>query len=212
MAEATLNPDDHERIAAAIRAAEAETAGEIYCVVARRSDGYFFASAFAATVCILIIGIAAAYLLQYWWIGISLPHFLIVQLLAIAAASALLWWWPPLRIWLVPRGLLYRAAHANALRQFYGRNIHLTSARTGVLIFVSLAERYAAVIADAGIDARVDQARWDGIVRDLISHARENRLADGFVSAIAIAGDLLAEHFPASAQDVNELDDHLVEI
>ncbi|WP_378947048.1 TPM domain-containing protein [Mesorhizobium sp. ANAO-SY3R2] len=212
MAEATLNPGDHERIAAAIRAAEAETAGEIYCVVARRSEGYFFASAFAATLGILVVGVAAAYLLQYWWIDISLPHFLIVQLLAVAAVCALLWWWPPLRIWLVPRRLLYRAAHANALRQFYARNVHLTAARTGVLVFVSLAERYAAVIADASIDAKVDQAKWDGVVRDLIGHARENRLADGFVAAIATVGGLLAEHFPVSAKDVNELDDHLVEI
>lgn len=212
MAEATLRPGDHERIADAIRAAEAETAGEIYCVVARRSDGYFFPSAFAATLCILIIGVAAAFVLQYLWVGVRLPQFLIVQLLAVAAACALLRWSPALRIRLVPRGLLYRAAHANALRQFYGRNVHLTSARTGVLVFVSLAERYATVIADAGIDARVDQARWDGVVRDLIGHAREDRLADGFVSAIATVGSLLAEHFPASAEDVNELDDHLVEI
>lgn len=212
MAETTLNRGDHERITAAIRAAEAETAGEIYCVVARRSDGYFFASAFAATLCILVVGVAAALVLQYLWIDIRLPHFLIVQLLAVAAACALLWWWPPLRIRLVPRGLLYRTAHANALRQFYSRNVHLTSARTGVLIFVSLDERYAAVIADAGIDAKVDQTRWDGVVRDLIGKARDNRLADGFVAAIATVGALLAEHFPASAQDVNELDDHLVEI
>lgn len=212
MVAASLNPGDRERIAAAIRVAEAETAGEIYCVVAHRSDGYFFASAFAATLCILIVGIVAAYLLQYWWIDISLPHFLIVQLLAAAAASALLWYWPALRIWLVPRGLLYRAAHANALRQFYGRNVHLTTGRTGVLIFVSLAERYAAVIADAGIDAKVEQASWNGVVRDLIERARQNRLADGFVSAIATVGGLLSEHFPVSANDVNELDDHLVEI
>lgn len=212
MAKTNLDQDDRERIAAAIRAAEAETAGEIYCVVAQRSDGYFFASTFAATLCSLIIGIAAAYLLQYWWIDISLPHFLIVQLLAVAAACALLWYWPALRIWLVPRGLLYRAAHANALRQFFGRNVHMTTGRTGVLIFVSLAERYAAVIADVGIDAKVDQASWNGIVRDLIEQARENRLADGFVSAITTVGGLLSEHFPVSADDVNELDDHLVEI
>lgn len=212
MSEPTLNPDDHERIAAAIRAAEAETSGEIYCVVARRSDGYFFPAAFATTLGIVLVSLAAAFALEHWWIAVRLSHFVVVQLLAIAAACALLWWLPGLRLWLVPRGLAYRAAHANALRQFYARNVHLTTARTGVLVFVSLAERYAAVIADAGIDARVDQEKWDGVVRDLIDHARRDRLADGFVGAISSVGTLLSQHFPVTTDDVNELDDHLVEI
>jgi putative membrane protein len=212
MAQITLNAGDHERIATAIRTAEAETSGEIYCVVAHRSDGYFFAAAFAVITGILLVSLAAAFALEYWWVAVRLPHFVIVQLLAVAAACALLWWMPGLRIWLVPRNLLYRAAHANALRQFYARNVHLTTARTGVLIFVSLAERYAEVVADAGINAKVPQDGWDGIVADLIDHASENRLADGFVAAIATVGALLSQHFPVTAHDANELDDHLVEI
>lgn len=212
MTQATLTPSDHQRIATAIRAAEAETSGEIYCVVAHRSDGYFFAAAFAVITSILLVSLAAAFALEHWWVAVRLPHFVIVQLLAAAAACALLWWLPGLRIRLVPRGLLYRAAHANALRQFYARNVHLTSARTGVLIFVSLAERYAEVVADAGIHAKVPQDAWDGIVRDLTAEARANRLADGFVQAIATVGTLLARHFPVSSGDANELDDHLVEI
>lgn len=212
MTQATLSPSEHQRISAAIRAAEAETAGEVYCVVARRSDGYFFPAAFAVTAGIVLVSLAAAFVIEYRWLTVRLPHFVIVQLLAIAAACAVLWWVPALRIWLVPRRLLYRAAHANALRQFLARNVHLTTARTGVLIFVSLAERYAAVVADAGINAKVEQEKWDGVVRDLIEQARQDRLADGFVSAIATVGTLLSKHFPVSANDINELDDHLVEI
>lgn len=208
----TLNPGDHDRIAAAIRSAESQTAGEIYCVVARRSDGYFFPAAFSVTLGILIVSLAAAAALEYWWIAVRLPHFVIVQALAAAAACALIWLFPGLRLWLVPRSLLWRSAHANALRQFYARNIHLTSARTGVLVFVSIAERYAAVIADAGINAKVEQGQWDGIVAELIGHARDDRLADGFVAAIVNVGTLLARHFPVQQGDANELDDHLVEI
>jgi putative membrane protein len=53
---------------------------------------------------------------------------------------------------------------------------------------------------------------WDSIVAGLLDDARNGRLADGFVAAVAAVGALLAEHFPVGAQDVNELDDHLVEI
>ena len=52
----------------------------------------------------------------------------------------------------------------------------------------------------------------DGVVRDLTAHAGDDRLADGFIKAIEQAGAVLAEHFPVTSGDSNELDDHLVEI
>ncbi|TIS50709.1 MAG: TPM domain-containing protein, partial [Mesorhizobium sp.] len=113
---------------------------------------------------------------------------------------------------LVPRRLRYQAAHANAMKQFLARNVHRTSARTGVLIFVSIAEHYAEVVADSGINAKVGQHVWDGVVRELTRHAGDDRLADGFVNAIESVGAVLAEHFPITEGDTNELDDHLVEI
>ena len=207
-----ISPEEHARIAAAIRAAEEHTDGEIYCVVARASDGYFFPAAFMAVLGMLIASLAVAYALEAWWLSIRLPHLVAAQLLALASVLVLLRLLPGLRIHLVPRRLRYRAAHANAVRQFLARNVHLTAARTGVLIFVSLAERYAEVVADSGIDSRVGQHVWDGVVRELTADAGRDRLAEGFVKAVGAVGAVLAEHFPPSPGDVNELDDHLVEI
>jgi putative membrane protein len=98
------------------------------------------------------------------------------------------------------------------MKQFLSRNIHLTTARTGVMLFVSLAERYAEIIADSGINSRVSQDTWDGVVTALIAHAKQGRVADGFVEAVGTVGALLAQHFPVGAGDANELDDHVVEI
>ena len=137
---------------------------------------------------------------------------MVAQLIAIACALLVLGFFPALRIHLVPLRQRYRHAHDNATKQFLSRNIHLTSARTGVLLFVSLAERYAEVVADAGINGRVPQETWDGVVAGLIAHARRGAVADGFVEAIGTVGALLAEHFPVTAGDLNELDDHVVEI
>jgi putative membrane protein len=212
MATRSITTEEHARVTAAIRAAEAKTDGEIYCVVARASDGYFFPAAFTALIAMLIASLAVAWGLEHWWISIRLPHFVLAQMLAGASMLALLWLVPALRIHLVPRRLRYQAAHANALRQFLARNVHVTAARTGVLIFVTLAARYAVVLADSGIDARVGQHVWDGVVRDLTGHAARDRLADGFVQAVEAVGTVLAEHFPVTPGDVNELDDHLVEI
>ncbi|TWI26888.1 TPM domain-containing protein [Mesorhizobium tianshanense] len=212
MATRPISPEDHDRIAEAIRVAESRTDGEIYCVVAHASDGYFFPAAFMATLAMFFVSLAVAYGLEAWWLSIRVPHFVIAQLLALVSVLVLLWAVPGLRIHLVPRRLRYRAAHANAIKQFLARNVHRTTARTGVLVFVSIAERYAEVVADSGIDAQVGQDVWDGVVRDLTAHAGDDRLADGFVKAIETTGAVLAEHFPVSSNDSNELDDHLVEI
>ncbi|RVD42683.1 TPM domain-containing protein, partial [Mesorhizobium sp. M8A.F.Ca.ET.023.02.2.1] len=103
MATRPISPQDHERIAAAIRAAEAQTDGEIYCVVAHASDGYFAPAALMATLGMLIVSLAVAYGLEAWWLTIRLPHFVIAELLALACVLALLWTLPGLRIHMVPR-------------------------------------------------------------------------------------------------------------
>ncbi len=208
----TLDDHDHQRIAEAIRSAEAQTSGEIYCVVARASDSYFYPAAFFVTAGIVVIGIAVTMLLEWWWISIRLPVFWAAVVLAFAAVWLVLLLLPGLRIHFVPKRLRYQRAHDNALKQFLARNVHITNQRTGVLIFVSLAERYAEVVADSGINAKVDQSTWNGIVADLVGHARQDRLADGFMVAIAAVGTLLSLHFPRREDDANELDDHLVEI
>jgi putative membrane protein len=207
-----MTPQDHARVTEAIRTAEQGTSGEIYCVVARSSDSYFFPAAFALMLATLIASLVAAFALEYWWLTLRAPLFVAAQILALACALVLLWLFPPLRLFLVPRQLLYRRAHENALKQFLSRNVHITTARTGVLIFVSLAERYAEIVADSAINSRVGQPVWDGVVGRLVADAREGRLADGFVAAVGTVGQLLGEHFPVASGDVNELDDHLVEI
>jgi putative membrane protein len=161
---------------------------------------------------VLAASLVVALVLDRWWVAMPVHHFAGAQILAIAAGLALLWAVPALRLAFVPPRHRFRRAHENALKQFMARNIHVTSARTGVLLFVSLAERYAEVVADSGINARVDQETWNATVAGLVDHARRDRLADGFIAAIATVGAILTEHFPVAEIERNELDDHLVEI
>ena len=207
-----LSPRDRERVAAAIRAAEAGTSGEIVCVLARASDSYFYPAAFMLTIGMLAASLGAALLLHALWISLPAWQFVAAQALALALAIGIIAAWPALRIHLVPRGLRYRRAHRNAVNQFLATNIHMTAERTGVLIFLSLAERYAEVVADAGINARVPQERWNEMVAALVAQAAAGRLAEGFEQAVATAGALLAADFPKRPGDANELDDGLVEI
>lgn len=207
-----IGAEDHARIAEAIRMAEAETSGEIYAVLARSSDDYFFAAGFVATCGILIASVIAAFLAHWYWFDIRLPMFGLAVLAAFLTAMLVLWFFPAVRMLLVPRRIRYKRAHLNALQQFLARNVHITEHRTGILLFVSMAEHYAEVIADAGIHARVEQDEWNAIVATLIHHASRAQVAEGFVLAIGQAGLLLEKHFPAGADNINELDDHLIEL
>lgn len=208
----TITNEEHKRVARAISAAEDKTSGEIYCVVARRSSSYFYAASFMVFIALLIVSLAAALALEAGWFTIRLPVFVAAQISATACILLLIAFLPRFRLMLVPRRLQFQRAHENAVKQFLARNVHITAERTGVLIFVSLAERYAEVVADSGISAKVEQDEWDGVIRELTADARRDEIANGFVKAVHIVGELLAKHFPPKAMNPNELDDHLVEI
>ena len=116
----------------------------------------------------------------------------------------------PFRYWLVPATVKHERAHRRAVEQFLAQNLHTTSGRTGVLIFVSVAERYAEILADAGVHTKVTPAEWQSIVTRLTSAIGDGRTGDGFVDAITRCGAVLAEHFPPGTHDPNALPDHLI--
>ena len=203
-----LSARDHENITAAIRAAEKKTSGEIYAVVAHQSDDYFFVSGFIAGVWSLVLGL---------FVALVLPEIRAIELaiaLVASLASFLLvfHFFPEWRLLFVPKSLGYRRASANAVRQFLAHGIHATSDRSGILIFVSLAERYAEVVADEGINSKVPQEEWNEMVATLTEHAAKGELAAGYLEAIEQAGELLASNFPPVKGQKSELDDRLVEI
>jgi putative membrane protein len=111
---------------------------------------------------------------------------------------------------LVPASVKKSRAHRRAVEQFLAQNMHTTQGRTGVLIFVSVAERYAEILADSGINALVPKSEWQAIVDDLTRQIGGGRAADGFVSAVTAVGKHLAKHFPPGSADRNELPDHLI--
>ena len=207
-----LTQQEHQALADRIREAEARTRGEIYCVVARASDGYFHPAAFVLTLGIAAASAVVAFWLDRSWLAASHLGFVLAQAAALATGLLVLRAAPRLRLLLTPHGLRYRRAHDNAVRQFLAHNVHVTEQRTGVLIFVSLAERYAEIVADSGIDAKVGETEWDAIVARLVAAAAADRLPEGLADAIDRAGALLAQHFPGGVSNPNELDDHVVEI
>ncbi len=207
----TLNEQEHARLAEAIRQAESKTSGEIFCVLCRRSDDYFLPAGFMLACMSMLSAVLVGWLAWLFWVDIGALTLLSCQIAAFLLGLAIIRVWPELRLWLLPRGLAYRRAHGNAVRQFLAHNIHATEDRTGVLIFVSLAERYAEIIADTGISAKVDQDEWNAIVGSVTQQIADGQVADALIGAVGRAGALLERHFPPRPGESNDLPDHLVE-
>lgn len=195
---------EEQRISNAIEAAERTTSGEIVAVVAAESDSYLFAPFTWAALAALLV----PWLLIYFsWLAVQWIY-LIQLLVFLALVAAFL---PrPVRLFLVPASIKRQRAHRRAIEQFLVQNLHTTSGRTGVLIFVSVAERYAEVLADTAIDAQVPKGTWQGIVDRLTAHIGNGQATDGFVAAITEVGRHLSLHFPPGSNDPNELPNHLI--
>lgn len=199
-----FSDEEAQRISAAISAAERKTSGEIVAVVAPSSDTYQYVPFLWAALAALLVPWP---LIHFTWMAVQWIY--LIQLVVFLMLLALLW--PKyMRTALVPRSVRNAHAHRRATEQFLVQNLHTTDSRTGVLIFVSVAERHAEVLADKAIDAKVAAGTWQKIVDHLTSDIADGRAADGFVHAIEEAGLHLAEHFPPGSHDPNELPDHLI--
>jgi putative membrane protein len=87
-----------------------------------------------------------------------------------------------------------------------------TTGRTGILIYLSMGERRAEIVADEAILKVTDDHTWGEAMSSLIEQVREGRPGDGIVAAIERVGEVLAEHFPRTADDTNEIPDKLIEL
>ncbi len=199
-----VTQEDRRAVEAAIAEAEKHTSGEIVAVVARASGEYSYVPYLWAALIALVIPWPFIYLT---WMPVQ--DIYVIQL-AVFAALAIFLHYPPLRFALVPRAAMRRRAHQRAVEQFVAQDIYTTEERTGALIYVSVAERYAEVLVDAGIHAKVPDREWQGIVSGLTARIGRGEAIAGLVEAIARIGEHLTAHFPAGPDKQNRLPNHLV--
>ena len=226
MALAMLSEADHDRISAAVAAAEGHSAGEIVTILTDRSDGYWdLALAWAAVVAataLLVLSLAPAF-----WLGLIdraigawgsawTPGEIFAVALGVATLKflgmLLVQLWQPLKFLLVPPPVKARRVLARALTCFKVGAERRTHGRTGILIYLSMRERRAEIVADAAITGKVAPDVWGEAMAAMLPEIRAGRIADGMVAAIERVGAVLAEHFPRAEDDTNELPDRLIEV
>jgi putative membrane protein len=221
-----LTDADRAKVAAAIAAAEANTAGEIVAVETPISDPYHDVALHWALVPLFAVLAWAAWrptALVWWydflfggWSPDPTQSQLLTLLMFFAALkftiALLILKWMPLRLFLTPAATKHRRVRRRAVTIFQAAASGRTTGRTGILIYLSLAERRAEIIADEAILKVTDDHTWGEAMAALLAEIRDGRVGDGICAAIERVGAVLAEHFPRSTDDLNEIPDKLIEL
>jgi putative membrane protein len=221
-----LSEADHAKVSAAIAAAETRSNGEIIAVATDLSDNYHDAALhWAVVVLIATLAIFAAVpsLLHYWFdffLGGWRPEPTLGQLLTLLlvlsvakfTAVLLILKYMPLRLALTPGATKSRRVRRRAVDVFKAAAERRTVGRTGILIYLSMRERRAEIVGDEAITAVTTPETWGEAMATLLVELRAGRPADGIVAAVEQIGSVLAEHFPRTADDVNEIPDKLIEL
>ena len=221
-----LSTADRDRVTAAVTAAEATTAGEIVTIVAARSDAYHDVALHIALLGMLAtIALAALHpplllavhaRIAGGWGGTPgiaplLASLLLLVSLVFLAVRALLAV-PRLRDGCVPGATQARRVRRRAIDLFHVGVHARTQGRTGVLLYLSLAERRAELVADSGVHAAVPPETWGDVLAALLVAVRADRPAEGMVAAVEAVGAILALHVPPTTPDIPELPDRLIRL
>ena len=223
---AYLSEKEHAIVSQAVANAEEHTSGEIVTVLADRSDGYTdVALWWAIGVSFTAMSVVAAFpdfflskidALRGGWTGewtqgefVTLVLLVgLVKFLAMLAIQL----WQPLKFRMVPSPVTELRVREEAVRHFKVGAEGRTHGRTGVLLYLSMREHRAEIVADDSIANLVHAEIWGEAMVDMLAHVSRGRIAEGLAAGVEDVGKVLAEHFPRGDHDDNELPDRLIEV
>lgn len=221
-----LSEADHATVSAAIAAAEANSDGEILAVATELSDPYHDVALHWAVAAMILVLAWAAWRPEWlqWWFGLvfggwrpeptlgELLTFLMVLAVLKFTAVLLILKWLPLRLALTPGSTKTRRVRRRAIALFKAAAERRTEGRTGILIYLSMGEHRSEIVADEAITKVTTPETWGEAMAVLLADVRDGRPGDGIAAAVQRIGFVLAEHFPRSAGNPNEIPDKLIEL
>lgn len=221
-AAARVTREERQKIAEAVADAEARTSAEIVPVVASASGRYDRAED--------LVGLwFAALALSAVWLVAALEHpepgswgsvpmvlewiLLLAALVGgfiagVVAANRIGW----LRRLCTPAAQMTDEVAARARQLFFDERIYHTKRSSGLLLYVSLYERQAVLLADEAVLAALDRTKLDELARELTDRIKRGGVVEGLLHAIREAADRLEGPLPRRPEESNQLSDALVTI
>jgi len=221
-----FSEEDKALVAAAVAEVERISDGEIVTIVAPRSDAYHDVGLHYAVLAMLLVPVLGAVVPQGWidW-GVGLAFgwnaeigfrtlmlllFVKMTLLFLIVRYALAWM--PLRMALTPGRTKSRRVRRHAVELFRAACELKTRGRTGVLLYLSLAERRAEIVADRAIAEKVAPEAWGEAMAALVDEVRAGRPGPGMAIAVEKIGAVLAPILPPTLDNPDELPNRLIEL
>ena len=182
---------------------------ELVCLVTRRSAQYVLYPLLTAAILSLMLPLTQAFVGLFGFHDFTLRF---QHQTIFFAALAILFTCTPIRQMVTPKWLQQQNCARYSTEQFFRQQLHETRARNAILIFVSWDEKYVTIVADKGINEQVQQSDWDDLISGFVNAIKADDMANGFLSIIGGAGDLLINHFPVESPKTDELPNHLIEL
>jgi putative membrane protein len=192
-----------DAVAAAVREAERDNAGELIVVVAARSGSYLDVA----------LGVGAGLAMSVLLVALFAPatfHPVAVAVeiaVAFAAGAWLTHRTAPVLRTLAPASRRHRHVMRAASERFLAEAVHGTRARTGLLVYLSLLEERVVLLPDLGLDGRIPRALWSEVRFSTGADPDRVRTTEDFVRGIGEIGALLRARVPAADVDGNESPD-----
>jgi putative membrane protein len=197
--------DEQERIRQAVIAAESKTSGEIVPMLVTSSARYTEVELLG-----LIAGLFAGMLAEFFWGDPWGSHYFNLWPVLGALVGFLICRVSTVKRLLSSQQRIADAVHVLALASFTEQGLHYTKDHTGILLFVSLLEHRVEMLADRGINEKVEPGTWDEVVAMIKTGLRSGAACDSFCNAIERCGAILATHFPRQPDDKDELSNRLI--
>lgn len=221
-----ISEADHQLVTAAVAEAERLTSGEIVTIVTDLSDDYGdIGLAWPTVIAFLALSVVAFFPRFYLdlldrlfggWGHLWSPSEYLALIFLFMGGKWLGTWllmkWMPLRLFLTPKHVKQNRVRARAIDLFKVGTESKTVGRTGILLYLSLREHQAEIVADEAIASKVTPEVWGDAMLALIRDVRAGRPGEGMAEAVRQMGMVLATHFPHGSENPNELPDRLIEI
>lgn len=215
MSKLKIDKDKLKKISNAVKEAEKKTSGEIVTAFIKRSDDYYF----YRFVFSIIIGLIYYEIMlfsfdkleslmksMFWdYDYIYMINFIVFSMLLIIMLVFFFLKQNFILRFIVLRKEKIRKVHQRALRHFVEAGVYDTRDKTGILIFISEMERRVELIADRGINEKIEESKWKEIVDNIVDGIKQGKWEEHLVESIRMCGELLEKHFPIKPDDTNEL-------
>lgn len=202
-----LTEEEQAKIVECVKEVETTTSGEIVPVIADESHHYPSAESFGSMVFAMILGLAGCQLAGRTDMWTFLAVFLGLNMVF----RFVLRRFPAVKKPFVGKARMKEEVEEGALNAFYDNGLHLTRDQTGIIIYVSVYEHMVQVLADKGINDKIDNAIWEQVVADVTESIRQGKPADGICQAVRRCGEIVHREFPIKHDDTDELPNLIIE-